>query len=113
MKSSNYKYGMFHVGRTEMWGNYCPETREYYLACEGGVLASGCYLRDEEWQVQQERGYSYAVVRELLQLGHLTSKTLETFLKEGGSVWWFYIVPRTRGRKLCEICIHTGGLCFT
>ena len=96
--NSSYRYGCYHVGRTDMWGNYCPETGEYYLACNctdpiAGeeyveVLASGCYIRDDEWQEQSYRGYSYEVVRELLQLGHLTSRTLETFLEEDGEVWW-------------------------
>ena len=95
--NSCYKYGMFHVGRTDMWGNYCPETGEYYLAhntfVQGvgecvEVLASACYVRDDEWQEQAVRGYDYQVVRELLQLGHLTKKTLDQFVEEGGEVWW-------------------------
>ena len=90
--NSSYRYGMFHVGRTDMWGNYCPETGEYYLAHDAGkyieVLASACYIRDDEWQEQQYRGYSYEVVRELLQLGHLTARTLATFIEAGGDVWW-------------------------
>ena len=86
--NSSYKYGCFHVGRTDMWGNYCPETGEYYLACPEGMLASACYIRDDEWQEQQYRGYCYEVVRELLQLGHLTSKTLAAFLEAGGEGWW-------------------------
>lgn len=86
--NSCYKRGVFHVGRTSVWGNYCPETGEYYLACEGGVLASGYYWPDGVWQEQNSAGYSYEVVRELLQLGQLTSKTLKTFIREGGSVWW-------------------------
>ena len=95
--NSSYRYGCFHVGRTDMWGNYCPETGEYYLACKDvdptvgqcvGVLASGCYVRDDEWQEQSECGYSYEVVRELLQLGHLTSKTLAAFIEAGGEIWW-------------------------
>ena len=90
--NSSYRFGCHHVGRTDMWGNYCPETGEYYLAHDVGeyieVLASACYIRDDEWQEQEERGYSYEVVRELLQLGHLTSKTLATFIEDGGEVWW-------------------------
>ena len=95
--NSSYKYGCFHVGRTDMWGNYCPETGEYYLACVGtdptigeciGVLASGISQPDGEWQEQSACGYSYEVVRELLQLGHLTPKTLERFISEEGEVWW-------------------------
>ena len=79
-----YKRGMYHVGHTTYWGNYCPETGEYYLA-----LASAREMPDGEWQVQSASGYSYEVVRELLQLGHLTPKTLEQFLlEEGGEVWW-------------------------
>ena len=86
--NSSYKYGCFHVGRTDMWGNYCPETGEYYLACPWGVLASVGFCNGE-WQVQAEFGYSYEVVRELLQLGHLTSKTLALFIKKaGGEIWW-------------------------
>ena len=80
-----------------MWGNYCPDTGEYYLAhrtCVPGVgecvevLASAYFVRDDEWQEQSYSGYDYEVVRELLQLGHLTPKTLEQFVEEGGDVWW-------------------------
>lgn len=96
--NSSYKYGCFHVGRTDMWGNYCPETGEYYLAHRDfvpvvgecvGVLASARVMGDDEWQVQEESGYSYEVVRELLRLGHLTSKTLARFIEAGGEVWWY------------------------
>lgn len=87
-----YKDGTYHIGRTNMWGNYCPETGEYYLARPEGVMASARYIDicDEmKWQVQAYSGYSYEVVRQLLQLGHLTSKTLATFLEEeGGDIWW-------------------------
>ena len=98
--NSSYRYGCFHVGRTDMWGNYCPETGEYYLAHDAGeyieVLASACYQDDdkeESWQDISACGFKeydggYEVVRELLQLGHLTSKTLATFIEEGGEVWW-------------------------
>ena len=91
--NSTYKDGTYHVGRSNMWGNYCPETGEYYLARPEGVMASACYIYicDDEmkWQVQAYSGYSYEVVRELLQLGHLTSKTLARFIEEeGGDVWW-------------------------
>ena len=100
--NSSYRYGCFHVGRSDMWGNYCPETGEYYLAHKEfdpvvgeyvGVLAGVGYFRDGEWQDISEPGYEsynggYQVVRELLQLGHLTSKTLGTFLEAGGEVWW-------------------------
>ena len=100
--NSSYKYGMHHVGRTDMWGNYCPETGEYYLACNAidpvigeyvEVLASAREMPDGEWQEQSAWGYEaycggYEVVRELLQLGHLTPKTLEQFQQAGGVVWW-------------------------
>ena len=95
--NSSYRYGCFHVGRTEMWGNYCPETGEYYLAHntyvpEVGecveVLASARFVRDDEWQEQSYSGYDYQVVRELLQLGHLTKKTLASFIEAEGEVWW-------------------------
>lgn len=95
--NSSYRYGCFHVGRENMWGNYCPETGEYYLARRDfvpgvgecvGVLASACEMADGSWQEQAECGYSCEVVRELLQLGHLTAKTLLLFIKEGGEVWW-------------------------
>ena len=100
--NSAYKYGCFHVGRTDMWGNYCPETGEYYLAHntfvrgvgEGvEVLASARYVRDDEWQAFCCSGYEdynggYEVVRELLQLGHLTPKTLASFIEAEGEVWW-------------------------
>ena len=87
--NSSYRYGCYHVGRTDMWGWYCPETGEYYLACNNydptvgeyiEVLASAREMPDGEWQEQSACGYSYEVVRELLQLGHLTPKTLEDFL---------------------------------
>ena len=96
-KNSSYRYGMYHVGYPTMWGNYCPETGEYYLAHrtyipEVGecveVLASAYYVREDEWQEQSYSGYSYEVVRELLQLGHLTPKTLSSFIVAGGEVWW-------------------------
>ena len=96
-KNSSYRYGCFHVGRSDMWGNYCPETGEYYLACKNfdptvgeyiEVLASACEMEDGAWQEQSACGYSYEVVRELLQLGHLMPKTLETFLQQEGEVWW-------------------------
>ena len=95
--NSSYRYGCYHVGRTDMWGNYCPDTGEYYLAHHSfvpgvgkcvEVLASACYAREDEWQEQSACGYSYEVVRELLQLGHLTSKTLARFIEEEGDVWW-------------------------
>ena len=93
----SYRYGCYHVGRSDMWGNYCPETKEYYLAHNSydevagecvEVLASARYVREDEWQEQSARGYDYDVVREILQLGHLTSKTLEQFQRFGGEVWW-------------------------
>ena len=95
--NSSYRYGCFHVGRTDIWGNYCPETGEYYLAHNSydpvvgeyvEVLASAREMLDGEWQELAECGYDYEVVRELLQLGHLTPKTLEQFLQNGGEVWW-------------------------
>ena len=85
-----------------MWGNYCPDTGEYYLACKNEeyieVLASGHYVGydDDEWQDQSASGYSYEVVRELLQLGHLTAKTLAGFIEAGGVVWWDQ--PMTSGK---------------
>ena len=103
--NSSYRYGCFHVGRSDMWGNYCPETGEYYLArrhfvpgvgeCTG-VVASAGYWSDpteETWEDQSDLGFEdynggYQVVRELLQLGHLTSKTLASFIEAGGEVWW-------------------------
>ena len=95
--NSSYRYGCFHVGRSDMWGNYCPETGEYYLACKNTdpeigeyieTLASAREMPDGEWEDISACGYSYEVVRELLQLGHLTPKTLERFLLEEGEVWW-------------------------
>ena len=102
---SSYRYGAYHVGRTDMWGNYCPETGEYYLAHNNydpvagdyvEVIASACY-QDEDcpdtWEDQSADGFEawsggYEVVRELLQLGHLTAKTLASFIEAGGEVWW-------------------------
>ena len=91
-KNSESKWGGFNVGRTDMWGWYCPGTGEYYLAHDTGeyreVLASAIFVRDDEWQEQSYSGYDYEVVRELLQLGHLTPKTLAGFVEAGGEVWW-------------------------
>lgn len=98
--NSSYRYGCYHVGRSTLWGWYCPETGEYYLAHDAGeyieVLASACYQQDdvvESWQDISVAGFEvywggYDVVRELLQLGHLTKKTLKTFIAAGGDVWW-------------------------
>ena len=95
--NSSYKCGCYHVGRTDMWGNYCPETGEYYLACNDldpiageckGVLATCRLDADDYYDEAAENGYNYEVVRELLQLGHLTEKTLASFVEEGGEVWW-------------------------
>ena len=103
--NSSYRYGCFHVGRTDMWGNYCPETGEYYLAHNAydpipgeyvEVLASAGYWadpREETWEDHSADGFEaynggYEVVRELLQLGHLTKKTLAAFIEAGGEVWW-------------------------
>ena len=101
-KNSESKWGAFNVSNGNMWGTYCPETGEYYLAHKNyvpgvgecvEVLASARYVRDDEWQEQSVEGYEacwggYEVVRELLQLGHLTPKTLEQFQQAGGEVWW-------------------------
>ena len=96
-KNSESKWGGFNVSRVDMWGTYCPETGEYYLAHRTNlpevgecteVLASAYYVRDDEWQEQTESGYDYDVVRELLRLGHLTSKTLASFVEAGGEIWW-------------------------
>lgn len=96
--NSSYRYACYHVGRSDMWGWYCPETGEYYLAHRDfvpeigecvGVLASACQGDDESsWQEEADRGYNFEVVRELLQLGHLTHQTLASFIEAGGVVWW-------------------------
>ena len=97
MINSDSKWGAFNVSRTDMWGTYCPTSGEYYLAHKAlvpdvgecvEVLASAHYVREDEWQEQSARGYSYQVVRELLQLGHLTARTLASFIEAGGEVWW-------------------------
>ena len=101
-KNSDYKWGAFNVSRGNMWGTYCPETGEYYLAHNTFVpgvgecveiLASARYVCEDEWQDISAPGYEeynngYQVVRELLQLGHLTKKTLAYFIEAGGEVWW-------------------------
>ena len=97
-KNSDSKWGAFNVSRGNMWGTYCPETGEYYLARVASygpsleevveVLASAREMPDGEWQEQSYSGYDYEVVRELLQLGHLTSQTLASFIEAGGEVWW-------------------------
>ena len=85
----------YYISRTDMQGNYCPATGEYYLAVyddddrrQETVVAS--YWCDEHGfcHVDSARGYSYQVVRELLQLGHLTPKTLAAYIRDGGRVWW-------------------------
>ena len=100
--NSSYKYGCYHVGRSDMWGNYCPDTGEYYLCCNdedpviGGYIATlaSCrideagYLDDCSADGFEEYNGGYEVVRELLQLGHLTKKTLASFIEAGGEVWW-------------------------
>ena len=97
MMKSESNWGAFNVSRKNMWGTYCPETGEYYLAHNTfvpgvgecvEVLASAYFVRDDEWQEQSDRGYDYEVVRELLRLGHLTSKTLASFIEAEGEVWW-------------------------
>lgn len=103
--NSSYRFGCFHVGRTDMWGNYCPETGEYYLACNAIDPVIGEYIHtvascrcdcdeggyiDENGHFHQyyEDEYTYEVVRELLQLGHLTKSTLASYIEAGGDVWW-------------------------
>ena len=86
--------GSYCISRTDMHGEYCPDTGEYYLARNGGnpfqdvVLATLWHDIHDCCHVYSARGYSYQVVRELLQLGHLTPKTLEQFRQDGGEVWW-------------------------
>lgn len=104
-RNSSYRFGCFHVGRTDMWGWYCPDTGEYYLAHYAydpipgeyvEVVASAGYWPDpneETWEDHSAQGFEdfnngYEVVRELLQLGHLTPKTLAGFIEAGGVVWW-------------------------
>lgn len=94
--NSSYRFGCYHVGRSDMWGWYCPETGEHFLRCNdedpviGAYIATLCMpqLLNDGFEQYDARGYSYEVVRELLQLGHLTSKTLARFLEAGGDVWW-------------------------
>ena len=92
--NSCYKSGMYNVGRGNMWGNYCPETGEYYLAVYDDdrrqeiVIAGYWYDQDGCCHMDSSRGYSYDVVRELLRLGHLTRKTLASYIRDGGQVWW-------------------------
>ena len=94
MKTNSFcKSGCYHVERFNMWGNYCPETGEYYLASYGRdreYVTRVTYWHDESEYIHMysERGYSYEVVRELLRLGHLTPKTLAEFTEAGGQVWW-------------------------
>ena len=91
--NSSYRNGCYHIGRTVSWGWYDPETKEYYLAHDVGeyieTLASWSVDSYElNWQDNSADGYSYEVVRELLQLGHLLPQTLANFVAEGGVVWW-------------------------
>ena len=92
-KIINYRVsGSYYIDRGNMQGNYCPDTGEYYLArYEGGnpvVLAYYWVDGFDCCHADSSRGYSYDVVRELLQLGHLTKKTLASFIAAGGKVWW-------------------------
>ena len=75
--------------------NYCPATKEYFLAVYDDddrrqeiVVASYWYDEAGCCHMASSRGYSYDVVRELLRLGHLTSKTLVSYIRDGGQVWW-------------------------
>lgn len=90
--NGSYKYGCYHIGRTNLWGWYCLETGECYLAHDTGeytgVLASAELLPDGTWQEQSAWGHDCEVVRELLRLGHLTKKTLTNFIEAGGEIWW-------------------------
>lgn len=90
--NSSYRFGCYHVGRSDMWGWYCPETGEHYLAHDvGEYIATHAYCWPDEYDCihqDDEYGYSYEVVRELLQLGHLTKSTLASFIEAGGDVWW-------------------------
>ena len=93
MKNSESKWGAYNIYSENMQGNYCPETGEYYLARheatgDNPVLATYWVDKDGYCHMFALRGYSYEVVRELLQLGHLTPKTLEQFQQEGGEIWW-------------------------
>ena len=89
---SCYVGSCYYIVRDNMRGNYCPATGEYYLACREDaceiVIAGYWYDGDGFCHVDSSRGYSYDVVRELLQLGHLTPKTLASFVEDGGRVWW-------------------------
>ena len=82
----------YYVERLNMRGNYCPATGEYYIArYENGKYDDvAAHWFDDNGCCHEilARGYSYEVARELLQLGHLTAKTLASFINAGGEVWW-------------------------
>ena len=84
----------YYISRANMHGNYCPATKEYFLAVYDDdrrqeiVVASYWYDEAGCCHMDSSRGYSYDVVRELLRLGHLTSKTLVSYIRDGGQVWW-------------------------
>ena len=97
---NGYEFAVDRIcdGTLNMWGSYCPDTGEYYLARDAGdfigVIASAGFMPNEDWREEQTAwGYEsqadgLEVVRELLRLGHLTKKTLTNFIAEGGVVWW-------------------------
>ena len=83
----------YYISRNNMHGNYCHATGEYYLAVYDDdirqiVIAGHWYDDDVFCHVDSSRGYSYDVVRELLRLGHLTGKTLASYIRDGGPGWW-------------------------
>ena len=96
---NGYEFAVDRIcdGTLNMWGSYCPDTGEYYLARDAGdfigVIASVGFLPNEDWQEQTAWGYEpevggLEVVRELLRLGHLLPKTLASFIQAGGEIWW-------------------------
>lgn len=96
---NGYEFAVDRIcdGTLNMWGSYCPDTGEYYLAYDAGeytgVVASAEFMPNEEWQEQTAWGYEsqaggLEVVRELLRLGHLLPQTLTNFIEAGGVIWW-------------------------
>lgn len=66
---------------TAIWGNYCKNTQEYYLAGRyklsdgslvAGILASGMYIPYEDDEIFQSTGtYNFDDVRKALLTGEL------------------------------------------
>ena len=96
---NGFEFGIDRIYKDtgNVWGSYCPDTGEYYLARDAGeyieTLAVAEFYPNGTWEEQTARGYEpqaggLEVVRELLRLGHLLPQTLTNFIEAGGEIWW-------------------------